>query len=45
MSMLQGLNKFIPVFEVLYAGMSDEQKKMADSLFTKHDNKKRSKKR
>jgi hypothetical protein len=40
-----GLNKFIPVFEVLYAGMSDEQKKMADSLFTKHDNKKRSKKR
>ncbi len=40
-----GLNKFIPVFEVLYAGMSDEQKKIADSLFTKHDNKKRSKKR
>jgi periplasmic protein CpxP/Spy len=28
-----GLKKFIPVFEELYAGMSDEQKKDADMLF------------
>jgi hypothetical protein len=40
-----GLNKFISVFEVLYASMSDEQKKIADSLFTRHDQKKRSKKK
>jgi hypothetical protein len=40
-----GLNKFISVFEVLYASMSDEQKKIADSLFTKHDHKKRLKKK
>ena len=28
-----GLKKFIPVFETLYAGMSDEQKKNADAIF------------
>jgi len=28
-----GLKNFIPVFEALYAGMSDDQKKEADSLF------------
>ena len=28
-----GLKNFIPVFEALYAGMSDEQKKEADTLF------------
>ena len=28
-----GLKNFIPVFEALYASMSDEQKKDADSLF------------
>jgi hypothetical protein len=28
-----GLKKFIPVFEELYAGMSEEQKKEADTLF------------
>ncbi len=31
-----GLHKFIPVFETLYASMSDEQKKNADKIFTKH---------
>jgi len=40
-----GLNKFIPVFEVLYTGMSDEQKKIADTLFARHDRMKRSKKK
>jgi protein CpxP len=29
----EGLKKFIPVFEDLYASMSDEQKKDADTLF------------
>ena len=28
-----GLKNFIPVFEALYAGMSDDQKKDADTLF------------
>ena len=28
-----GLKNFIPVFEELYAGMSDDQKKNADTLF------------
>jgi periplasmic protein CpxP/Spy len=28
-----GLKKFIPVFEALYANMSDDQKKDADTLF------------
>ena len=28
-----GLKKFIPVFEALYASMSDDQKKDADTLF------------
>jgi hypothetical protein len=28
-----GLKNFIPAFEALYAGMSDDQKKDADSLF------------
>lgn len=40
-----GLNKFISAFEPLYAGMSDEQKKIADKIFTKHDHHKRSKKK
>ena len=31
-----GLKKFIPVFEPLYAGMSDAQKKNADTLFRQH---------
>jgi periplasmic protein CpxP/Spy len=40
-----GLNNFILVFEPLYTGMSDEQKKIADKIFTKHDHHKRSKKK
>lgn len=32
---LTGLNKFIPVFEVLYNSMSDQQKKTADTLLTR----------
>jgi periplasmic protein CpxP/Spy len=40
-----GLNNFILVFEPLYAGMSDEQKKIADKIFTKRDHHKRSKKK
>ncbi len=32
-----GLRKFIPVFEPLYAGMSDAQKKSADTLFRHRD--------
>jgi hypothetical protein len=39
-----GLNKFIPVFEVLYSGMSDDQKQLADKLFTKFHHKKSRKK-
>ena len=31
-----GLKKFIPVFEPLYASMSDAQKKAADTLFRHH---------
>jgi protein CpxP len=31
-----GLKKFIPVFEPLYASMSDDQKKNADTLFHHH---------
>jgi hypothetical protein len=31
-----GLKKFIPAFEPLYAGMSDAQKKSADKLFRQH---------
>ena len=31
-----GLKKFIPVFEPLYASMSDTQKKNADTLFRHH---------
>ena len=31
-----GLKKFIPAFEPLYAGMSDAQKKTADTLFRQH---------
>jgi periplasmic protein CpxP/Spy len=31
-----GLKKFIPVFEPLYASMSDAQKKDADTLFRHH---------
>ncbi len=30
---LDGLNKLVPVFETLYASMSDAQKKNADSVF------------
>ena len=32
----EGLKKFIPVFETLYASMSDTQKAQADSLFRGH---------
>ena len=39
-----GLKKFIPVFETLYASMSDDQKKNADKIFTKHSLKKLKKK-
>lgn len=35
-----GLKKFIPVFETLYASMSDEQKKNADISFRGHGHKK-----
>jgi len=31
-----GLKKFVPVFEALYASMSDAQKKDADTLFRHH---------
>ena len=31
-----GIRKFIPAFEPLYAGMSDAQKKSADMLFRQH---------
>ena len=31
-----GIKKFIPVFEPLYASMSDAQKKSADTLFRHH---------
>ncbi len=31
-----GLKNFIPIFEPLYAGMSDAQKKSADTLFHQH---------
>jgi hypothetical protein len=31
-----GLKKFVPAFEPLYAGMSDAQKKSADTLFRQH---------
>jgi hypothetical protein len=31
-----GLKRFIPVFEPLYASMSDAQKKDADTLFHRH---------
>jgi len=34
-----GLRKFTPVFEALYAGMSDDQKKEADFLFRHGDKK------
>ena len=37
---LNQLKKFIPPFEALYAGMSDEQKKTADTLFHKGLNRK-----
>ena len=32
----EGMKKFIPAFEKLYASMSDEQKKNADVLFKTH---------
>ena len=32
-----GIRKFIPAFEPLYAGMSDAQKKAADTLFRHHE--------
>jgi len=35
-----GLKKFIPAFETLYAGMSDEQKKNADTIFREKAHKK-----
>ncbi len=39
-----GLKNFIPVFESLYAGMSDDQKKDADTLF-RHGSYRKSKSR
>ena len=30
---LNQLNKFLPPFEALYASMSDDQKKMTDTIF------------
>ena len=39
-----GLKNFIPVFEALYAGMSDDQKKDADTLF-RHGSHRKSKSR
>ncbi len=41
----EGLKKFIAVFEVLYASMSDEQKKTADAIFMKHGHQKKAKKK
>jgi periplasmic protein CpxP/Spy len=41
----EGMHKFIPAFEALYASMSDEQKKNADAIFTKHVQKKLKKKK
>ncbi len=40
---LDQLNKFMPPFEALYAGMSDEQKKITDTIFRsgKYENNKR----
>ncbi|HXZ44837.1 MAG TPA: hypothetical protein VEH53_08390, partial [archaeon] len=32
----EGLKKFIPAFEFLYASMSDAQKKAADDIFRNH---------
>jgi len=32
----EGLKKFIPVFGVLYASMSDAQKQNADTIFRRH---------
>jgi hypothetical protein len=32
----EGMHKFIPAFEALYASLSDEQKKTADTVFTRH---------
>ena len=40
-----GLKKFIPVFEALYASMSDDQKKDADTLFRYGGHHKKSKSR
>lgn len=39
-----GLKKFIPVFETLYTGMTDDQKKIADKLFANVGHKKPRKK-
>jgi hypothetical protein len=38
-----GIKKFIPVFESLYASMSDAQKKSADTLFRRHGPKSKAK--
>jgi protein CpxP len=32
----EGLKKFVPAFETLYASMSDDQKKTADAVFRAH---------
>lgn len=32
-----GLKKFVPAFEALYASMSDDQKKTADAVFRSHE--------
>lgn len=41
----EGMHKFIPAFEALYAAMSEEQKKNADTVFTKHFEHKRTTKK
>jgi LTXXQ motif family protein len=37
-----GLKKFVPAFEALYASMSDDQKKTADTVFREHQPHRRS---
>jgi hypothetical protein len=39
----EGLHKFVPAFETLYASLSDDQKKAADELFRSHQRRARGK--
>jgi protein CpxP len=39
----EGLRKFVPAFETLYASLSDDQKKAADELFRSHQRRARGK--